>query len=1228
MKQTRKMSMTFKLALSLVLLIVTVIGCMMTASAEDLEWNLLTDVDAGYKAENAHGVFDEALEEDGTKYVHNTRLSRGGAYYIYDDENILGTYRSFSLEGDFYFESLPSGVRVDKDGTKTPKDAPLSFLCWAYKSLDTGAVKVFNALRIDDDGRLYLPDGTGLRKTTIFLEVGKWYNIKILMMPENGLCELYIDGENVEQFNIVRYDVKLHKSAFVRYFDGFYQWGVQMKNLIVKTDSSYIVGLREEEAADYIGYQTTKPEDGEFSLRTVLGVNSTEYNRIGYEVLMLQKDDDLGEIYTESLSVKSKVVYETLKDADGNTYSVKDLYGYNYAAALEIEGIPEYPGCGYVEIVVRPYILGMNGIRMYGKAAVLIYYGGDADENGYPVAERRVERFASLLPEADTFIFAGGHANTNFGTSERLQSKNMDASNVQIERASYFKFHFTPEQVKLLESATSAKFAIYSLVKSNTDYMLHGTDTKWEEDTLTYNNHPQLAATWELIDEVPNEDRAYMYFDVLQYLNEQMLNEDGSLTVSFRVTNKGASGANLTYIEAKEKGAEYTPKLEVVATIYDRELQTKKISNVGYEAWGYAEYLVDEWFDVLVDKVFPKDENGNLIEYDVNNIVPDGYMATEATGDFTTVVEWEADNYIWVQPQIWGDHPGGVKREDEWEKERFTRTLSTLGTSTANAFLTSEYAQTKTEYDTYGGISNAGFKGKETGFFHTEVIGDRTYIIDPLGNPFFVTGINDFTMYNSKWALEKYGSEADYYTATTKLLKDMGLNAAFVSPQDKVLAVDESLTTVVQLSVVGSYMFSLGRSQIQEGYFPHNNTINVFDPDFRKMTNKNVAETILSKNYQDNPRVLGYVSDNELPGGDDILTRYLTIDPNEPSNAFSYAVAWTWLARRMNNPVVSLEEYLASPELAEMNGEFLGFIYCTYYGVTRDAIEAVDPNHMYMGSRVTGGCGFHEGYLRAAGYQLDIITTNIYGGPNYDWEKITNYYRYSGKPIIITEFFAKAMDAIDENEFIMANSTGAGFVTKTQQMRADFYEHHAINLLQTKACVGWVWYCMLDNDQPLHYSINLQKEVVMAYVAYAQHPPYAESFIDRDGKVYTDDEVGFFETIDEGNPMMSNHNCNKGVFNRTYNSTVSVYSYDANGKLLGAKSYWVEDPESAIPADGTKLKALSSDTVFTVGKAVNADGSYTETVLTNYQGTYVALARAMRKVSDNLIGLVKYFDAQ
>ncbi len=1204
---------------------VLMLFCTVVASADDLEWNLLTDKDAGYEATNEGGNFTEAYEDDGTIYVHNLDSQRAGAYYVYDDNNILGTYRSFSLEGDFYFEALPYGERNDGGTPLTPGESPLSFLAWCYRVQGSESI-IWNSIRITDQGQLYLANGknAGLSPSDVYLEAKTWYNVKILMMPGNGLCELYINGEKKADFNIVRFDPKIHVSAFVRYFDGFFQWGVKMKNLIVKTDSSYIIGLREEEAADYIGYQVTKPEGDTFSLRTIMGVNSTDYNRIGYEVITLALDEN-GSVVSESFSDRTKVVYEAVKDGAGNTYNVKDLYGYNYAAALEISGLPKRPPLGSLEIVVRPYVLGMNGIRLYGEAAILLYMG-DADADGYPKITKLTERFDTVIPVADTFIYKWANADNNFGSQDRLQLQNRDETNADPIQAAYFKFHFTPEQVKMMENSSSIKFCLYHLGMESVDLLVYATDSSWDEMTLTYNNHKETADVWEYVTRATALDKQYVYFDVLQYVNEQMLNEDGSLTVSFRVIPQGVPNAGATYVESKGTGAETTPKIEIVTTLYNMDLNLTKISNEGYEPWGYAEKLVNQWFDELVDEIYPRDTEGNLIDHAVNEDEPEGYRLEEAAGDFTAVVEWEADNYIWVAPNHWANHPDGVKREDEWEKDHFARTLSTLGTSKANAYLSSEYAQTKTEYDVYGGIANAGFKGQATGFFHTEIISDRTYIIDPLGNPYFAVGIDEFKMYNKEFALEKYGSEWNFYTETTKALKELGINTAHVSEKDKVLAVGNGLSVVVDLDVVNAYMFSLGRSTVAEGKFPHNNTLNVFDPDFEKMTRKNVSEEILSNNYEIDPRVLGYTTDNELPGGEDILTRYLTIDPTEPSNAFSYATAWTWLARKMDTPAPTLQEYLNSPDILEMNSEFLSFLYATYYRVARDAIKAVDSRHMYMGSRVTGGCGFHEGYLRAAGYYLDIITTNIYGGLHYDWTKIINYYRYSGKPFLITEFYAKAMDAIDDNGFMMANSTGAGTVVKTQQQRADYYEHQTLILLESQACVGWTWYRMGDNDQPLHYSEKLGKEVVMAYVSYGQYP-VARSFIDKEGNIYEAAEVGDdFVTIDKGDAMMSNHNCNKGIFNRNYSSTVAVYSYDKDGKLLGSKSYWVITPDSDTPANGTILIAADGSQVFKIGKEVASDGSYTVTELITYEGTYIALANAMRNISDNLMGLVRYFD--
>ena len=128
----RKTSMGKLLGIALVL-IVLALSCTLAASAEDLTWNLLTDKDAGYVATNAGGNFTMATEEDGTVYVHNFDTGRAGAYYVYDDNNLLGEYRSFSLEGDFYFAALPSGLRTDQNPAVTANEMPLSFLAWCYK---------------------------------------------------------------------------------------------------------------------------------------------------------------------------------------------------------------------------------------------------------------------------------------------------------------------------------------------------------------------------------------------------------------------------------------------------------------------------------------------------------------------------------------------------------------------------------------------------------------------------------------------------------------------------------------------------------------------------------------------------------------------------------------------------------------------------------------------------------------------------------------------------------------------------------------------------------------------------------------------------------------------------------------------------------------------------------------------------------------------------------------
>ncbi len=1229
MKRTNKKTI-LKLLLCVALVTLCLVGCMVSASAADLTWNLLTDAEAGYRVVDFNGnKWVSHTEDDGTPYMQNVE-NTSGALYIYDDQNILGSYLTFSLEGDFYFDGFPTGLR---DNQYTPDERPLSFLSWNYRDKTTGNVVAWNAIRLDSEGYIHT-NAHGTEKTDVKLEVGQWYNIRCVFTPKSGFSEMFVNGKKVLDFNITRFNADKYVSDSVRYFDGYYQWGATMKNLIVKTDSDYTIDLKRESSADYLGYQTTKPDGGTFNARMVLGVNSTEFNRVGYEAIVLTKDED-GVVQSDVLSLKVKEIYETLTDAAGNTYNIKELYDYNYAAAMEILDLPLEPTGDFFELVLRPYVLGMDGIRRYGVATTFIF-NGQLDDEGYPILEAQTGKRYSVETSDDTYIYKGG---TDLEMADNGAVKDMVVRNPGNEttgqfRAAYFKFTLEPRVVKALETATAAKLRIYikshesNQTRKQYDMILHGAGTDWDEHTLNYNNHVSLAPTYEEIGRGSYELGTYFTVDVLPYLLEQLrynYSEDGSLTVAFRLTNEGHNDTIAVYVNSKETS--YIPTIELENSMYYPVLNLNKALNKGYEPWGYAEHLVDEWFDEIVDKVYPKDENGNLIYHEIDEFAPEGYGATEPTGDFTVPMTWK-NGTVWSTNAA----DGYKVKDSSWQTARFARTLSTLGTSSAVAFLETDLGEMISEYDIYGGITNAGFTGQATGFFHTEKIGGRTYIIDPLGNPYFALGINTVdlggTQNQKDFTIASYGLEEVYFERMTKELKDTGVNLLATSSHVDLLNVKEPLPIIVSVSTNGKYMSSLGRPQVSEGVFPYNNTINVFDPDFVKSANETVAMTVEEGGYADNPYIFGYTSDNELPSGDDILTRYLTLDPKEePTNGFSYAVAWTWLMRRTENACPTLDEYYARPDLVELNKEFLGFIYARYYRVSREAIEKVDPNHMYIGSRINGTLYDSEDYHRAAGYYLDLITANLYGGLNPIGTRITGFYRNAGIPFIVTEFFAKGMDSIDANGYKMANSTGSGILVNTQKDRADYYEHYSLAMLESKACVGWIWYCFRDND-PSVYTTTGDDRLIMLHTTYGVGAK-GNTFMNVDtGEILTAAEVGQYSTVYSGHALHSNQNVNKGLYNGNFSSVVTVYTYDNSGKLIDSMGYEVEHPEQRHPEDGTVLVASNgSGNSYTVGTAHTADG-YTETVLTVYKGQYVAFGDAIKNISDHLIGLVTYFDAE
>ena len=138
---------------------------------------------------------------------------------------------------------------------------------------------------------------------------------------------------------------------------------------------------------------------------------------------------------------------------------------------------------------------------------------------------------------------------------------------------------------------------------------------------------------------------------------------------------------------------------------------------------------------------------------------------------------------------------------------------------------------------------------------------------------------------------------------------------------------------------------------------------------------------------------------------------------------------------------------------------------------------------------------------------------------------------------------------------------------------------------------------------------------------------YRLVIMDENGKILTAVEVGDYETVYKGEKMASNQNINKGFYNSDFSSVVTVYEYGKDGVLISSMGYEIEKPESETPAEGTRLTGKDG-TSYVTGRRTNADGSYTETVLTVYEGKYLALANSIRKMSDHLLGLLEYFAAE
>jgi hypothetical protein len=398
------------------------------------------------------------------------------------------------------------------------------------------------------------------------------------------------------------------------------------------------------------------------------------------------------------------------------------------------------------------------------------------------------------------------------------------------------------------------------------------------------------------------------------------------------------------------------------------------------------------------------------------------------------------------------------------------------------------------DWDKYGG-SLTGPRLKATGFFRTEKIAGKWWLVDPDGHPFFSHGVDCVQPLNGTpiddretWFADFPGKEPefagffskadaimDYYKgrtvrafsfASVNLLRKYGPDWRALSSRIAHQRLRSwGLNTIANWSDRSTYMLRLTPYtdwtnsaeckliEGSEGYwgkFP-----DVFDPSFAAILRERM-ETKRGKTAGD-PLCIGYFSDNELPWGDDVSLAVATLKspPDQPAKKAFVAdlqarygdiaklnqawgtahVSWEALLRNRDAP----DARKAQADL----GEFYSKIAEQYFRTTRDAIKAVAPNQLYLGCRFAG---VNARAAAAAAKYCDVVSYNIYERSVADFE----FTGGADVPLLVGEFHFGAQD---RGVF----HPGLARVAN-QAERAQAYRDYVLGALRHPQFVGCHWF--------------------------------------------------------------------------------------------------------------------------------------------------------------------------
>lgn len=253
----------------------------------------------------------------------------------------------------------------------------------------------------------------------------------------------------------------------------------------------------------------------------------------------------------------------------------------------------------------------------------------------------------------------------------------------------------------------------------------------------------------------------------------------------------------------------------------------------------------------------------------------------------------------------------------------------------------------------------------------------------------------------------------------------------------------------------------------------------MWDPKITDRMDQVAREHILA--LRDDPRLIGYYSDNEIGWWNAILFK-MTLEQAPTSGQRqrllkllreTYSNDWSALVREFE-PAPGVENWSGLEQHGMLflrpggNGlrverRFLGMLAERYYSLIHDIIRKYDQRALILGDRYQSF--YYPEVARACAPYVDAVSSNL----NAPWNDGTfarfyleTLHALTGKPVLIGEFYLAAR----ENRTGNKNTRGVYPLVDTQKERAAGFRNTLHALLRTPYVIGADWFQYYD--QPTH----------------------------------------------------------------------------------------------------------------------------------------------------------------